>query len=89
MPCRKVGLAGHEQWAAWAAKALGAQLRSSMHLDPALAANIPLRGWADTVVTHVNFHTPKCLRYFDFPLKMQLMPSPCSDMCLAGICWER
>lgn len=62
VPCRKVGIAGHEQWAAWAAKALGAQLCSSMQLDPALAANIPLRGWADTVVTHVNFHIPKCLR---------------------------
>ncbi len=51
---RRVALTGHELWATWAAKALGAQLHSSLLSDPAMSAHIPLRNWTETVVKHVR-----------------------------------
>ena len=51
---RRVALSAHEAWAHWAAGALGAQLLSAMQGDPALVSHIPLRNWAETVVSHVS-----------------------------------
>ncbi len=51
---RQVALSAHEAWAHWAAGALGAQLLSAMQGDPALVSHIPLRNWAETVISHVS-----------------------------------
>lgn len=76
MMIRKMALTGHELWANWAAKALGAQLHSSMQSDPALVSNIPLRNWTETVVKHVR--PPRTIHFFILVL---LLPEASSVLC--------